>query len=71
MKLREFRRVIDAYADSQPNYSDLSVEVVLNQSSIGATPTSQVDCVLLGFDWDTGKLMLYTKDQIVKKASTK
>lgn len=40
------------------------VVVTYDGGYMGASPCSEVESVGLGFDWDAGKLMIFTKDKL-------
>lgn len=65
MKLKQFKEMIDAfvaYGDGED-----TVCVVLSEPTLGPSSTSLVKTVMCGFDWDTGKFMIYCEDKLVKK----
>ena len=65
MKLSRFIEVINVMKRSTI-CQDPEVVVVLSQRGIGGTPATKIERIGLGFDWDHGKLMLYTEDQVIK-----
>ena len=67
MTIHEFRKLIDIIDDSIPDYSDKKVTVVLAQSSIGATASSEVVRISTGIDWDSGQVMLHTAKRLIEK----
>lgn len=69
MNIHEFRRMIDNIADSEPEYSDKEVTVMVmpnNGEVFGGTPSTKVTGVISGFDWDGLQIMIRTEDKLVK-----
>jgi hypothetical protein len=42
------------------------VRVVISDDTAGPLPTTDVDAVMFGFDWDSDSLLLFTKDVFVR-----
>lgn len=43
-----------------------SVEIITENSSIGQTSTTNIENIFQGFDWDSGKVLIYTSERIFK-----
>lgn len=67
MKLSELKQIVDANIEHSLNKYDADVVVVTNDRSIGGTSCTKVRGIGLGFDWDSGKFMIFTQDKITKK----
>lgn len=46
---------------------DSTVVVRVNNPSIGPLACSVVESVGFGFDWDTGKFLIFCQDRIIKQ----
>jgi len=66
MKISEFKQIIDRLAQS-PISRDSDVCVVVSEPSIGATATISVKTIGQGFDWNHGKVMIFTEQPIIRK----
>lgn len=69
MNIHEFRRMIDDIADSEPEYSDKEVTVIVvpnNGEVFGGTPSTKVTGIISGFDWDGWQIMIRTEDRLIK-----
>ena len=69
MNIHEFRRMIDDISDSEPEYSDKEVTVIIKGDDgkvFGSTPSTKVTGVISGFDWDGWQIMIRTEDRLVK-----
>lgn len=69
MNIHEFRRMIDDIADSEPEYSDKEVTVIVvpnNGEVFGSTPSTKVTGIIPGFDWDGWQIMIHTEDRLIK-----
>lgn len=67
MKLSELKRIIDGINDRQNSYGDPNVMVQIKTSgSVGGTPCVEVMSLYTGFDWDSGKLIIQTKEPLMK-----
>lgn len=68
MKLTELRDICERYLSTAQNYrKDLDVCVVIKTSgSIGGTPVVAVKNCQVGFDWNSGKFMIYTEEPVMK-----
>jgi len=67
MKLRDFKRRIDAYVDSLQEHQDPNVVVAISGSGIGGTPCVNIRSISMGFDWDSGKIIVYTEGKLLKR----
>ena len=45
---------------------DYPVVITLKEPHVGPSPHTEVTGVLLGFDWDKGKVVLFLKDDVRK-----
>lgn len=63
MKLSKFIEELHKFLDS---YGDNSVVVVTKDKSIGCISTTPVSSIAPGFDWESGKILLYTEDDLIK-----
>jgi hypothetical protein len=50
---------------------DYEVKIVVSGRTLPGTPTIPVDKIVKGFDWDSGKLLLFPSDKLVKVESKK
>jgi rubrerythrin len=67
MKLSELKQVIELYKSHTPEWKDEELVVVVKTSgSVGGTPSVKVKSLHSGFDWDSGKLMIYTEEPVMK-----
>lgn len=65
MKLTELKQIVDRYLSLQPREdSNIVVSIKLPYSSVGGQPTVGVKSAQLGFDWDWGKLIFYTEEDL-------
>lgn len=69
MHIHEFRELIDKIDDDLSEYDNPKVSVVVCGRGIGATPSSEVDWISIGFDWNSRQIMLHTKDRLQKNLS--
>lgn len=67
MNIHEFRKLIDQIDDAEPDYSDKEVTVVVEDYSLGSTPSSVVKSVSVGFDWDMWQIMIHTEERLYRK----
>lgn len=65
MKFSELKRFVDLY-DRSLYREDLEVvvKIKLPYRTVGAMPTVKVKSVHKGFDWDDGKLIFYTEEEL-------
>lgn len=68
MKASELRNQLDTYLGNILNFrKDLEVCVVVKSSgAVGGTPVVNVKSVGVGFDWDHGKFMIYTEEDVMR-----
>jgi hypothetical protein len=67
MKLSELLPLLNHIADGYLPDKDLTICIpIYGMNTIGADPTSIVRNISVGFDWDKGKLMLWTEDKLTK-----
>lgn len=65
MKLPE---LIDKLVEIQNSANrELSVVVRTYDYSIGPSSTNPIENVYAGFDWNNGKVIIYTKDKLIKQ----
>lgn len=67
MKVKEVRDLLNKYVEQQPNLDEFDLAVVLSEPSIGGRASVSVTSISAGFDWDSGKMFLHTKERLVKK----
>jgi hypothetical protein len=68
MNILEFKKMIDSFVERESDYrlENLRVCVPIETvGSIGGTRCSDIKRIANGFDWDQGKLMLYTEDKLM------
>jgi hypothetical protein len=65
MKLRELKLILDVYAD-YPRTLDAEVMVYIKQpNSIGPSPAVKVKNAQMGFDWDSGRLLIACEQDLM------
>ncbi len=66
MKLTELKQIIDRYVSLQRPHEDhnVAVAIKLPYSTVAGQPTVIVKSAQLGFDWDAGKLIFYTEEDL-------
>lgn len=65
MKLTDLKQIVDRYLSLQPrDDSNVFVSIKLPYSTVGGQPTVGVKSAQLGFDWDAGKFILYTEEDL-------
>lgn len=70
MTLNEVTRRLESIQWQSEN--DLSVEiVVVDHSVVGPSPTVHIKAIGVGFDWDSGKVLIFTEPEVtqMKEAS--
>lgn len=69
MKVKEVRDLLNKYVEHQPNLDEYDLSIVLSEPSIGgrASASASVTSISAGFDWDSGKMFLHTKERLVNK----
>ena len=67
MKASELRKIMN---DLDPRFDDAEVEIPIRTEErlVGATPTVGVKNAGMGFDWDSGKFMILTDEEVMKKS---
>jgi len=65
MKFSELKQVVDLY-DRPGHHEDpeVVVKIKLPYSTVGAMPTIKIRSAHMGFDWDAGKLIFYTEEEL-------
>lgn len=68
MKASELRNQLDTYLGNVLKFrEDLEVCVVVKSAgSIGGTPVVNVKSISPGFDWDSGKMMIYLEEDVMR-----
>ena len=69
MTLHRFREIIDELDDNnnEPYHKEYPIYVALAPDGmVGGTAVTPVESVGFGFDWDMGKVIIWTKDKIRK-----
>ena len=46
----------------------VSIEIKLPYASMGGTPTTNIDKVYIGFDWDDGQTILIPSEELMRKS---
>lgn len=65
MKLKDLKELVDTYMDSGFQDCDIVIKV-FSPGSMGGTPVVHIDSINKGFDWDSNKIIIKTKDVIKK-----
>ena len=65
MKFSELKQFVDLY-DNRVYREDpeVVVKIKLPYSTVGAMPTVKIRSAHMGFDWDAGKLIFYTEEEL-------
>jgi hypothetical protein len=65
MKFSELKQFVDLY-DNRGYREDpeVVIKIKLPYSTVGAMPTVKVKSAHMGFDWDAGKLIFYTEEEL-------
>lgn len=66
MTLIELKELVDKTLQYNPGNKDLEVVVVTNDSSIGGSACTKLKAIGEGFDWESGRLNLYTEKDLYK-----
>lgn len=68
MTLFELKQLVDNYTSIVQNFrKDLEVCVVVKTpGSVGGTPVVKVKSAHCGIDWDSGKFMIYTEEDVMR-----
>jgi len=67
MTLGELKEWLDEYLRVQPRNSETTLVIDIARPSMGPTDSIPVDHISLGFDWNSGKAIIYAKERLVKK----
>jgi hypothetical protein len=67
MKVSEMKQYLDFLLDINPKNSELEIVVRLNEPSHGPTASTDVIGIVNGFDWNSGKVIISTDDDIIRK----
>jgi len=60
MTVKELREELN-----NPGFKDDDeVVIVIKEPSMGATPSTNITGTFHGFDWDAGKVLIYTEDNL-------
>lgn len=49
--------------------TEIPVEILLEEESIGPAATTGIKLATLGFDWDAGKFLIIPKDDLIRKSA--
>lgn len=66
MKLSELKRLVDLYCRDDRHHEDpeVVIQIKLPYSTVGGTPTVQIKNAQMGFDWDHGKFIFRTEEDL-------
>lgn len=65
MKFSELKRLIDLYhRDGHYEDPEVVVQIKLPYSTVGSIPTVKIKSAQMGFDWDSGKFIFITEEQL-------
>ncbi len=66
MKLRELKALVDRAVETSRDYEDheVVVAVKLPYTTVGAIPMVAVKSVNKGFDWENGKFIIRTEEEL-------
>lgn len=65
--VKDLKVFLDHVEKNYPRELDSSIEIaIVSQGSIGGMPTVKIRDMAFGIDWDTGKLIIYTEDPVIK-----
>jgi len=67
MKVADLHKYITMLLDINPKNADLELVIKLDEPSQGPSATSKVKGFSQGFDWNSGKLIISTEDNLVRK----
>lgn len=65
MKVSKLIESIDRVAQITRNPTELEVFIKTCNKSIGCSSAVKLESISLGFDWDKGRLFLYSKENLV------
>ena len=65
MKFSELKRLVDLYhRDGHYEDPEVVIKIKLPHSSVGGTPTVKIKNAQMGFDWDHGKFIFQTEEEL-------
>jgi hypothetical protein len=65
MKLSELHRIVDLHhSDQLREDPEVVIKIKLPYSTVGASPTVKAKSTHLGFDWDSGKFIIYPEEEL-------
>ena len=65
MKFSELKRLVDLYhRDGHHEDPEVVVQIKLPYATVGSTPTVKIKNVQMGFDWDHGKFIFATEEDL-------
>lgn len=65
MKFSELKRLVDLYhRENHHEDPEVVVQIKLPYSTVGGTPAVKVKNVQMGFDWDHGKFIFQTEEEL-------
>ena len=66
MNLLELQQLVEGFIERGSNPEEIRVCVPIKTiGAIGGTPVADIKSIQLGFDWDHGKLLLYTDKNLM------
>lgn len=65
MTIKELKNKIDDFLTAYPDKAGKPVEIILSDSSIGFSKGSEVIAFGEGIDWDSGRIFIIPKDQLI------
>jgi len=70
MNLIELKRILDDMLTAYPGEQteNLRMVVCTEDSSVGPSASSEVIFVGQGFDWESGRINIFTKDKLIKES---
>ena len=67
MTLLELKKLIDTHLKDRPHHENDIVCIPNNKpNAVGGLPTTNLQAVGSGFDWDSGKFMLYPEKNMIE-----
>jgi hypothetical protein len=63
MKLKELILILENYAVDNIDYD---VRIVISANTSPTTPTTGIEAIHAGFDFDNGKLLIYPQEDLCK-----
>jgi hypothetical protein len=65
MKLSELKQFVDRQLEFNGREDpEVVIRIKMPYTTVGASPTVKVKTVQMGFDWDSGKFMLYPEEDL-------